>query len=58
MLTHIGNRLPLDATPSSARDELCRLNEEIATTSTAERDEAQRRVDRLQLPVLELDEAK
>jgi hypothetical protein len=50
--------MPLDATPATAGDELCRLNEETATISTVERDEAQRRFDRLQLPIHELDKAK
>jgi len=53
-----GDRLPLDAASSTARDELRRISEEIAITSTAERDEAQRRFDRMQLPTLELDKAK
>jgi hypothetical protein len=50
--------MPLDAAPYPARDELRRLNEEIAATSTVERDEAQRRFDRMRLTILELDKAK
>jgi hypothetical protein len=51
--------MPLDTISTyPARDELRRLNEEIATTATIERDEAQRRFDRMQLPILELDKAK
>jgi hypothetical protein len=51
--------VPLDNISAyPVRDELRRLNEELVTTSTAERDEAQPRVDRLQLPLFELDKTK
>jgi hypothetical protein len=48
--------MPFDDTGSPARQELFRLNEAIAA-ATAERDRAQEVVDRLSLPVTNLDKA-
>jgi hypothetical protein len=48
--------MPLDDTEASARQELSRLNRELET-ATADRDEAQRQVDRLGRPAANLDKA-